>query len=292
MNESFIGTGVALVTPFLANGKVDFESLRRVVSRCIQGGVNYLVVNGTTGESPTLLREERSEILECVIEETAGRVPVVYGVGGNYTADVVSKIEKTDFSRISGVLSVSPYYNKPSQEGIYQHYRTIAQASPVPVILYNIPGRTGSNMTAATTIKLSEIENIVGIKESNIDMTQGIEISKNASPGFLLISGDDMLALPMISIGGKGVISVLANAFPAQFSNMVNHALKHQFTEAFQLLTQFYSLNGFLYEEGNPVGIKYVLELLKLSSSEVRLPLVKASEGLRKKIEKVIKDIK
>jgi 4-hydroxy-tetrahydrodipicolinate synthase len=292
MNNNFIGTGVALITPFHDDESVDFESLKNLVAHCINGGADYLVVNGTTGESPTLLREERSEVLSFVISETSGRIPVVYGIGGNNTADVVSKIGKTDFTNISGILSISPYYSKPSQEGIFQHYKKIAEVSPVPVILYNVPSRTGSNMTAATTIRLSQIEKIAGIKEAHGDLNQSLEISKRARPGFLLISGDDMLTVPMISIGGKGAISVLANAYPGQFGRMVNHALRYQFNEALEILKGFSSVNEFLYTEGNPVGIKYVLKLLGLSKENVRLPLMKASDELKKRIENAIREIK
>ena len=289
--DNFIGTGVALITPFHDDYSVDFDSLKKLITHCIKGGADYLVVNGTTGESPTLLREERSDILKFVIEETNNRIPVVYGIGGNYTDDVISKIEKTDFSRISAILSISPYYNKPSQQGIYEHYKKIAEVSPVPVILYNVPGRTGSNMSANTTIRLSQIENIIGIKEANGDLTQSLEIVKHARPGFLLISGDDMLTVPMISIGGKGAISVLANAFPSQYGIMVNHALRFHFNEAVEILKTFTTINPLLYEEGNPVGIKYVLNLLGLSKDKVRLPLISASEDLKNKIEKGLNEI-
>jgi 4-hydroxy-tetrahydrodipicolinate synthase len=292
MNSNFIGTGVAVITPFNQKNEVDYESLGNLLTYLIEGKSDYLVIHGTTGESATTTIEEKEEILRFVIEQTTGRIPIVYGIGGNNTKEVTSLLDKTDFTGITGILSISPYYNKPSQEGIFQHYKSIAAASPVPVLLYNVPGRTGSNIAAKTTVRLSFIDNIAGIKEANGDLTQSIEIIKNASEGFLLISGDDMLTLPIISLGGKGAISVLANAYPAQFSQMVKYSLNYKFKEALALLKPLSGINNYMYEEGNPVGIKQVLKNLGICEDFVRLPLVKASENLKKMIALSMQEIK
>lgn len=291
MNSNFTGTGVALVTPFNETGSIDYESLKKLLTHIISGGVDYIVVNGTTAESATLTENEKKELLDFVISEVAGKVSVVYGIGSNNTAAVISKIKATDFSKIAGVLSISPYYNKPSQEGIYQHYAAIANACPVPLILYNVPGRTSSNMSARTTIRLSQIENIVGIKEAHGDLTQSLEILKHARKDFLLISGDDMLTIPMISLGGKGVISVLANSFPLEYSKIVHCSMINQFSKATEILQKLSTLNPLLYEEGNPVGVKFVLQELGICKEHVRLPLFKASDELKQKIKEALKEI-
>lgn len=292
MNSNFIGTGVALVTPFNDDNSIDYKGLGNVLSHILKGGADYVVVNGTTAESPTTTEEEKKESLKFILKEINKQVPVVFGLGGNNTAEVVSKMERMDLSGVAAILSISPYYNKPSQEGIFLHYKTLAENAPVPVILYNVPGRTGSNISARTTVRLSEVDNIIGIKEANADMTQSLEILKNARKDFLLISGDDMLALSMISMGGKGAISVLANAYPSQFSKMIRYSLEYKFSEAVELLKSISGINNYMYEEGNPVGIKYVLQELGLCKEITRLPLTGASADLKKRIVAAMKDIK
>lgn len=291
MNSSFEGTGVALVTPFNDDLTVDYDGLKKLLKH-VSPFVDYLVVHGTTGESPTTTTEEKKQILDFVIKENVGKLPVVLGVGSNNTIDLVKKIKGMDFKGVDGILSVVPYYNKPSQEGLYLHYKAIAEASPVPVLLYNIPGRTGINMTVSTTTRLAAIKNIVGIKEANADLNQTIDLVKNNSKDFLVISGDDMLTVPFYSVGGKGVISVLANAYPQLFSSMVNSCKAGDYKKAGDLLGQFSSINPKLYEEGNPVGIKQVLELMGICKANVRLPLAKASANLKAKLSEEFSKIK
>ncbi|KAA9345670.1 4-hydroxy-tetrahydrodipicolinate synthase [Adhaeribacter soli] len=286
--DKFKGTGVALVTPFAKDLSVDYEALKKLLDFVIHGGVNYLVINGTTAESVTTTKAEKKEILDTVRKHVDGRVPLVYGIGGNNTQHVLETIQETDFHGISAILSVSPYYNKPSQAGIYQHYMAIADACPVPVILYNVPGRTGSNMTAETTLKLAHHDNIIGIKEASGNLEQCMHIAKNRPEGFLVISGEDILTVPMISFGMDGVISVLANGFPGKFSHMVKLALENNFKEASQLMFDFLDLNPLMYEESNPVGVKAVLEMYGICSATVRLPLVEASAGLKNKIQNLM----
>ncbi len=292
MQSKFVGTGVALVTPFKDDGTIDYDAFKKLIHHAIEGGVDYLLVNGTTGESATTSASEKAEMLAFAKKENSGRVGLVYGIGGNNTAGIVETIKNTDFNGVDGILSVSPYYNKPSQEGIYLHYKAIADASPVPVILYNVPGRTSSNIAAKTTIRLSEHRNIVAIKEASGNLEQAIEIAKYASKDFILISGDDLVTVPMISIGAKGVMSVVANAYPAQFSKMLKRALENDFKGATEILKMFIDINPCLYEEGNPVGIKQALELLGICKSNVRLPLAKASLELKEKIKITMKEIK
>jgi 4-hydroxy-tetrahydrodipicolinate synthase len=282
------GTGVALVTPFKKDGSVDFEGLKKLVDFNITGGVNYLVINGTTGESVTTTTEEKKEILTTIRKQANGRVPLVYGVGGNNTQSVLDTLKATDFHEICAILSVSPYYNKPTQAGIYQHYLAIAEASPVPVILYNVPGRTGSNITAETTLKLAHHDNIIGIKEASGNLEQCMHIVRHKPAGFMMISGDDMLTVPMISFGAVGVISVLANAFPEKFCNMVKLALAKDFEQASKLMFDFLDLNPLMYEESNPVGVKAALELYGICDSHVRLPLLPATAGLKNKIQALL----
>ncbi|QJX48493.1 4-hydroxy-tetrahydrodipicolinate synthase [Hymenobacter taeanensis] len=284
------GTGVALVTPFTPTPDcaVDYDALRRLVDFTLEGGVEYLVINGTTAESPTLTTEEKAEILRVVRAQVNGRVPLVYGIGGNDTAAVVRTIQNTDLSGITALLSASPHYNKPSQRGIIAHYERIADASPVPVLLYNVPGRTSSNLTAATTLLLAQHANIIGIKEASGNLEQCIAIAAAKPEDFLLISGDDMMTTSLISFGAVGIISVLANAFPRRFSDMTRHALTGDYKAASQLLFGFVELNPLMYEESNPVGVKAALESLGVCSGSVRLPLVDASEGLRTRIQKLI----
>ena len=279
--NAFKGTGVALVTPFLEDQQVDFPSLERLINHVIAGGVDYLVALGTTGESATLTSSEKAKVLKACVEYNKGRVPLMLGLGGNATQKLIDEIEQTDFYGVAGILSVSPYYNKPTQEGIIAHYRALADASPVPLVLYNIPGRTMSNMTAATTLALSHHPNIVGIKEASGNLEQCMQIAASMPKDFLLLSGDDLLTKPIQSIGGTGVISVLANALPATFKTLTEGEGVSSLQEAYSIL----KLNGLMYEEGNPVGIKnLLLHQGIIQTDQVRLPLLRASQGLSEKI--------
>ena len=282
--KRFYGTGVALVTPFLEDGSIDFKSLKKLLSHTAKGA-DYYVVLGTTGESATLTSEEKKQIIEFVVNNNTKGLPVVYGIGGNHTSEVIQTIKATDFKGVDAILSVSPYYNKPSQEGIYQHFKAIATASPVPVILYNVPGRTASNLTAATTLRLAEHKNIIGIKEASGNMEQCMNIAKNKPKDFLLISGDDLLTSAFYAIGGAGVISVLANALPSVFNKMKVHAVNGNILKSSLEQFRLLEINGPMYEEGNPVGVKFLLDQLQVCSLEVRLPLVKASLPLQQKIK-------
>jgi 4-hydroxy-tetrahydrodipicolinate synthase len=284
VHEKFIGTGVALVTPFKKDHKIDFDALKKVLNHTSEGGVNYWVVMGTTGESATLTKEEKVAVLEFVLQNNPSNLPIVYGVGGNNTQSILEDMEHTPLDGVDAILSVSPYYNKPSQEGIYQHYVALADASPKPIILYNVPGRTASNISAHTTLKLAQHENIIGVKEASGDLVQCIEIAKNKPEDFLLISGDDMLTIPMMSVGGQGVISVLANAFPGIFSEMVDDALAGNYRKASQNLYQLTSINPLMYTESNPVGVKHAMALQGVCGNAVRLPLLAASPELQAQI--------
>ena len=275
-----IGTGTALVTPFNQSGEVDYTSLKKLLEFNTENGVEYLVVQGTTGESATCTPKEKNEILEFTKENNPEGLPIVYGIGGNNTADVLSSLDSADLKGVSAVLSVSPYYNKPSQEGIYQHFIAVADRSKAPIIIYNVPGRTASNISAETTLRLSEHENVLGVKEASGDLVQCMEISKGARKGFYLISGDDMLTIPMISIGAKGVISVISNGFPKEFSEMVRFALQGNFQEASNILFRLLPVNPLLYKESNPVGIKQVLSMRNVCDPYVRQPLLTASNEL------------
>lgn len=282
----FIGTGVALVTPFDKDLNIDFNALERLVSHCIEGGVNYLVVMGTTGENPVLSKEEKRAVLDAVIEAAAGRVPIVYGVGGNHTGALVKELETFDFKGVSAILSVSPYYNKPTQEGIYQHYKTLSEHSPLPLILYNVPGRTGSNISAQTTLRLAhDFENIIAIKEASGDLDQVMKIINERPKDFLVISGDDNLTLPLIAIGGNGVISVSGQAFPSVFTEMVNQALKGNVSAARPLHYRLYELTNMLFAEGNPGGVKAALDLQNVIEPYMRQPLWPISKDLRSALE-------
>ncbi|WP_426491879.1 4-hydroxy-tetrahydrodipicolinate synthase [Hymenobacter sp. 102] len=284
--DNLRGTGVALVTPFTPtpDRAVDYPALRRLIDFTLEGGVEYLVINGTTAESPTLTTEERAEILRVAKEHVAGRVPLVYGIGGNDTAAVERTIRSTDLTGIAALLSASPYYNKPTQRGIIAHYQRVADASPVPVLLYNVPGRTSSNLTAATTLELAKHPNIIGIKEASGNLEQCITIAAAKPDDFLLISGDDIMTTSLISFGAVGIISVLANAFPRRFSDMTRAALAGDFPAASKLLFGFVELNPLMYEESNPVGVKAALAAQGLCADAVRLPLVEGSEGLKERI--------
>ncbi|WP_044513515.1 4-hydroxy-tetrahydrodipicolinate synthase [Hymenobacter sp. DG25B] len=284
------GTGVALVTPFTAapDHSIDYAALRRLVDFTIEGGVEYLVINGTTAESPTLTEDERKGILDVVRQQTKNRVPLVYGIGGNNTAAVEEQLRTTELAGVSAILSVSPAYNKPSQAGIVQHYLRLAEASPLPILLYNVPGRTMSNMTAATTLRLAQHPNIIGIKEASGNLEQCMAIAAGKPKNFMLISGEDTFTTSMISFGAEGVISVLANAFPHRFTDMVRQALAGNYAAASKLLFGFLDINPLMYEESNPVGVKAALEGLGLCSGAVRLPLIEASSGLKERIQKLL----
>ncbi len=290
-NHPLNGTGVALVTPFRADLTPDYPGLKQLLSYTARGGVNYYVVIGTTGESPTVTSREKKEILAFVMEHNDARLPVVYGIGGNNTQEVLEAIRVTDFGGVAAILSVSPYYNKPSQRGIYEHYVAIADACPVPVLLYNVPARTQSNLTAETTLRLAEHPNIIGTKESSGDMVQCMHIARHKPESFLLISGDDLLTVPMVSLGACGVISVLANAFPEPFTAMVNEALAGRYASANTYLHQLLDVNPLMYAEGNPVGIKQALHELGMCANHVRLPLAAASEELAREIARQVRQI-
>jgi len=284
MNQ-FVGTGVALVTPFKKDKSVDFDALERIVNFNINGGVEYLVVLGTTGESAVLTNEEKMQVITCITKVNNKRLPMVLGVGGNNTADVVNQLKTTDLSDFNAVLSVSPYYNKPSQEGIYQHFKAVAEASPKPVILYNVPGRTASNMLPATIVRLAnDFENIIAVKEAAGDLVQAMKIIQTAPKDFLVISGDDMIALPMTLAGGSGVISVIGEGLQKEFSEMIRLGVSGKVKEAYALHYKITDSIDYIFEEGNPVGIKALFHKLGLCELDVRLPLIEASEGLQNKI--------
>jgi 4-hydroxy-tetrahydrodipicolinate synthase len=289
-SKSLYGTGVALVTPFDEEGKIDFKSLKKLLTHTSKG-VDYFVVMGTTGESVTLSKEEKKSVLQFVVENNRKQLPIVYGIGGNNTQAVIEEIKSTNLKGVDALLSVSPYYNKPSQEGIYQHFMAVAKASPVPIILYNVPGRTASNLTAETTLRLANNKKIIGIKEASGNLEQGMHIAKNKPEDFLLISGDDLLSLPVYAIGGVGVISVLANAYPLIFKKIKGFAFAGKYAKAQIELFKLLEMNAPMYEEGNPVGLKYLLKLMGIGNGEVRLPLVEASASLQKKIENIFKEI-
>ena len=279
------GTGVALVTPFDSAGGVDFDGLSKLLTHIAKGGANYFVVQGTTGESATTTPSEKSAILEHVIQMNVWSLPIVYGMGGNNTQQILDNITTTDFSQINAILSVSPYYNKPSQAGIIAHYEKIADECPVPIVLYNVPGRTASNLTAETTLTLAQHPNIIGVKEASGSVEQAMAIAKNKPDDFLLISGDDMLTPALLSLGGVGVISVLANAFPKLFATIIESAVNHDFEKAYSVINSLSDINPLMYAESNPVGIKEVLYQLGICGNGVRLPLLAASPDLRAKIK-------
>ncbi|MBV9987850.1 MAG: 4-hydroxy-tetrahydrodipicolinate synthase [Chitinophagaceae bacterium] len=280
------GTGVALITPFTADLKVDFDALGKVIDAMIGGGVEYLVSLGTTGETPTLDKQEKLDILHYTFEKTAGRVPVVVGIGGNNTASLVDDLQHYPLEKATAVLSASPSYNKPSQEGIFQHYKVLAEASPKPILLYNVPGRTGRNMTAETTLRLAqEVPNIAGMKEASGDMAQCMQLLRDLPEDFLLVSGDDALGLPLIACGMMGVISVAANAFPKQFSDMVRLCLKGDFAGAKKLNDPLIDAYDLMFAENNPSGVKAFMAEQGLIKNTVRLPIVPLSAGLHAKVK-------
>jgi 4-hydroxy-tetrahydrodipicolinate synthase len=284
--KKLTGTGVALVTPMNSQGEIDFVSLKKLLVHTAKG-VDYYVVMGTTGESATLNKEEKKRILTFVRENNKKNLPIVYGIGGNNTHSVIEEIKSTDLTGVDALLSVSPYYNKPSQEGIYLHFKSIADKSPVPVILYNVPGRTASNLTAETTLRLSRHKNIIGIKEASGNLEQCMKIARDKPKDFLLISGDDLLTLPIYTMGGVGVISVLANALPQVFSKIKSGVKIGKLAQAQGAQFSLLDINGPMYEEGNPVGVKFLLSLMGVCEPHVRLPLIKASKLLQKKISQL-----
>lgn len=284
---NFTGTGVAIVTPFTNKGAVDFPALTKLVEHLIKGRVEYIVVLGTTGETATLSKEEKQLVIAHLIKITKKRVPLVLGVGGNNTAEIVEQL-KNDLSDFDAILSVSPYYNKPSQEGIYQHYKAISKASPLPIILYNVPGRTASNIAWDTTIRLAkEFKNIIAIKEASGNIEQCMKIIKHRPDNFLIISGDDNLTLPLIASGADGVISVVANAYPKDFSDMVRSALVHDFKTAQKLHYKLMEITEQLFADGNPGGVKVVLAKKKITGTHVRLPLVEPNDKVKAMLKKI-----
>ncbi len=290
--KSLIGTGVALVTPFKPDFSVDTEALEKIVNYQIDNGIDYLVVLGTTAESATLTNDEKELVIKTVVAANRGRLPLVLGIGGNNTAEVVKELKSRDLSKFDAVLSVSPYYNKPTQEGIYQHFKMVAEASPLPIILYNVPGRTASNMLPATVIRLAkDFKNIVAIKEAAGDIVQAMKLIQNAPEGFLVISGDDMITLPMVLAGGAGVISVIAEGFPRIFSDMVRFGLERRVDNAYKLHYQIADSIDMIFEQGNPGGIKEVFKSLGLAGNTVRLPLVNVDQNLAGRLDAFTKKI-
>ena len=278
--EILVGTGVALITPFNQDKSIDFNALERLIEYQIAGGTNYLVVLGTTGETATLSKSEKEEVFRFVADKAQGRIPLVAGIGGNNTQDIIEQIQRVDSRAYSAVLSVSPYYNKPTQEGIYQHYKAISDVSPLPLILYNVPGRTGSNIESATTIRLAEnCPNIVGIKEASGNFNQYSEIMRDKPDNFLLISGDDGTFLPMAALGARGLISVLGNALPETINTLVSAGLENDFESARRLHSKVLDIIDLCFIEGNPAGIKAILHQKGLCMNDVRLPLVEVSEN-------------
>jgi len=286
MTHPFTGAGVALITPFNEDKSIDYSALGRLIEDQISGGIDYLVVLGTTGETPALSDDEKKEIVRFVIEKNAGRLKLVVGVGSNNTLALAQSIQKTNFDGIDAILTVTPYYNKPTQEGLFQHFKAVVEASPVPVILYNVPGRTGINMEAETTLRIANIsEKVVGIKEACGDLGQFAKIIKNAPEYFKVISGDDALTLPSITMGSIGVISVIANALPEQLSQLTHASLEGNIAKASQLHLQMAEMLKLIFKEGNPGGVKALMEMMGTAKNQLRLPLVPVSASTRSLIE-------
>jgi 4-hydroxy-tetrahydrodipicolinate synthase len=291
--QKFIGTGVALVTPFKEDLSVDFDALIKLVNYTVENGIDYLVINGTTGESGTITKEEKQEIIDVIIKANNKRLPLVLGVGGTNTALVIEELKTRDFTGIDGILSVAPYYSKPTQEGFYQHFKAIATATDLPVILYNVPGRTAKNMEPATTLRLAnDFTNIVAVKEAGNNKQQYYTLLKDKPSDFLIISGDDDLALGVVLAGGSGVISVIGQAFPKEFSTMINHGLQGNNKEGYDIHFKLMNVVDSIFEENNPAGIKTVLQELNICSNSVRLPLVKTSAALSSKIAEFVDNFK
>lgn len=292
--DLFRGTGVAMVTPFLRDGEIDYDRLGTHTERLIDQGTNYLVVLGTTAETPTLSSEDKDNVIRCVTDACGGRVPVMLGIGGNDTRAVVGAVRKADTRLIQGILSVSPYYNKPNQEGIYQHYAAIASLSELPVMIYNVPGRTGSNIAAETILRLaSDFEGIlIGVKEASGSLEQIMEIIRQRPAGFLVVSGDDAITLPLIAAGGEGAISVIGNAYPAQTALMIASALNGSYTKARELHYKLFPMMRAIFKEGNPAGIKAAMEIQGWIENVLRLPLVPVTSALHQEIARLDKLIK
>ncbi len=293
MNDKFKGTGVALVTPFSQDGSIDYDGLSNLIEHVIAGGVDYLVSLGTTGESATLSNEEKAEVLAFTVEKTAKRLPVVGGFGGNNTQEIIDSVNNASLEGVDAILSVSPYYSKPTQNGIYAHYMALAENSPLPIIIYNVPARTASNITADTTLRLAtDSDKFLGIKEASGDLIQCMDIvNKRPNKNFLVISGEDALTLPMTSFGMDGVISVIANALPNEFAGMTRSSLKGEFKEATALHFQLLETIKMIFTEGNPGGIKALLEIMGVCNSTMRLPLAPISKELYSKLELSVKKI-
>ncbi len=290
--NTLVGTGVALVTPFNSDLSVDYKALVNIVNYNIENGIDYLVISGTTGESVTITKQEKQQIIKTIKKANDGRLPLVLGIGGNNTATIIDEIKTTDLSGIAAILSVSPYYSKPTQEGIYQHFKAISQVSPLPIILYNVPGRTSANMLPETTLRLANnFKNIVAVKEAANNVVQYLQLLKNKPEDFLVISGDDDLALGVVLAGGAGVISVIGQAFPKEFSKMIRLGLESNAKEAYKLYFKLMDVTSNIFSENNPAGIKAVLQQLNLCEDSVRLPLVKASDALKTKIKNNIKNL-
>lgn len=289
MHTKFLGTGVAIVTPFNQDLTVDYNALEAIVNSNIENGTNYIVISGTTGESVTVTAEEKAEITKFIINVTNKRVPLVLGIGGNNTQAILTELSTTNFEGVDAILSVAPYYSKPTQEGLYQHFKTVAEASPVPVILYNVPGRTSKNMLPETTLRLArDCDNIFAVKEAGNNMQQYLELIKNKPQDFLIISGDDDLALGVTLAGGAGVISVIGQAFPKDFSKMIQLGLEGKAKEAYALHYKLMDITSMIFEENNPAGIKAVLKALQLCNDTVRLPLLPATADLQQRIKNYV----
>ena len=290
--NKFKGLGVALITPFKSDGSIDFNALNHLVEYQIKGGIDFLCIMGTTAETPTLTTEEKRQLKDYLVERVAGRVPLLMGCGGNCTAEVVHNLQTLDLSGIDGVLSVCPYYNKPSQEGLYQHFAAVSRASKVPVVLYNVPGRTGVNMTAETTLRLArEFDNIVAIKEASGNITQMDDIIKNKPANFDVISGDDGITFPLITLGAVGVISVIGNALPVEFSRMVRLAIKGEYSTSLTIHHKFAELFKLLFVDGNPAGVKAMLSEMGMIENVLRLPLVPTRLTTMKQISDIVREL-
>lgn len=287
--QSLIGTGVALATPFRKDFSIDTEALIRIVNFSIDGGVEYLVVMGTTAENATMSQDEKEFVIQTIVDTNNGRLPLVLGVGGNNTMEVVEELKNRDLSPFEAILSICPYYNKPTQEGIYQHFKAISEASSIPVILYNVPSRTGSNMLPSTVMRLAnDFKNIIAIKEAAGDMVQAMHLLKNKPKDFLVLSGDDMIALPMVLAGGSGVISVIGQGFPKEFSEMIRLGLNRKVDDAFKTHYLLSDSIDMIFEQGNPAGIKQVFHSLGIAENTVRLPLVKVDDSLASRIDQFV----
>lgn len=290
--KKFRGTGVAIITPFKNDSSIDFSSLEKVINHVINGGVNYIVLMGTTGESSTLTKDEKKALISFTLDTINKRVPLVVGIGGNNTQEIITQLKTTALKSVDGILSVAPYYNKPTQKGLYEHFKAIATCSPVPVIMYNIPGRTGCNISAETCLQLAhEFDTIVGVKEASGNMEQIMKIIKGKPENFQVISGDDLLTLPIIAAGGTGVISVIANAYPAEWSEMVNQCLKSNFKAAREIMFRFTEIIELLFADGNPAGIKAAMNILNLCQNTLRLPLVPVSQQVHARLKKAMEAI-